>query len=251
MPRLNNAAALAVLAGVLALWQCASAFLDISPLLLPSPVSVAKALATALASSQLWTNIVATLIRSLGGFALGCVAGIPLGLLMGVSPKLMRALSFWVDFLRSVPPIVFLPILVLLLGVSEGARTGVAVYGCGLTMVVNSSSGVVNAPTLRRRLAQFWGFSAWQRFRKVVFWEALPQIFVGARTAASLALVLALVAEMLLGAPSGLGRQISNDHLMLRIPEMYAMIVITGLLGYTINVLLLWLEGQVVHWAGR
>lgn len=88
-------------------------------------------------------------------------------------------------------------------------------------------------------------------FRDVLFFESLPQTFVGLRMAVSLALVVIIVAEMFIGSMDGMGHRIIDAQQVFDLQQMYASILMTGGVGYGFNLLFIALEKWVVHWAGR
>ncbi len=85
----------------------------------------------------------------------------------------------------------------------------------------------------------------------VLIWESLPQTFVGLRSAASLSLVVIVVTEMFIGTNMGLGRKIIDAQLTYEITTMYAVILLTGIIGYTFNMFFLSVEKKVLHWTKR
>jgi ABC-type nitrate/sulfonate/bicarbonate transport system permease component len=93
-----------------------------------------------------------------------------------------------------------------------------------------------------------FGATKWQIFRWAVVPDALPHIAAGIRVCASLSLVLVIVTEMFLGASSGLGRVIYDAYLAYRIPEMYVVIILLGLLGFALNKLCVLLERGTTFW---
>ena len=95
------------------------------------------------------------------------------------------------------------------------------------------------------------GASRWQTFRDVLLWESLQPSFVGLRSAVSMALVIVIVAEMFIGADSGLGNRIINSQQVMNVKDMYASILAAGALGYALNILFLVAERKIVHWSGR
>jgi ABC-type nitrate/sulfonate/bicarbonate transport system permease component len=224
----------------------------VSPIILPNPLSVGGALVSLLVSERsLWPHIGLTVYRTLLSFTLAFMLGVPLGLFMGYIPVIYRTFEFLVDFFRSIPPIALFPLFLLVLGFGELSKLGVSFYGCSLVIIISSVYGVLNAPALRRTVGKVYGFSRWQIFWKIVLPDALPQVFVGMRTALSLALVLTMVVEMFFGSNNGLGKKIYDYHLLFDIPEMYAVIIITGAIGYLLNQGFLFLEKHIIHWADK
>jgi len=165
--------------------------------------------------------------------------------------RIYKTFEFIVDFFRSIPPIALFPLFMLFLGIGELSKLGVPFYGCVLVIIINSMYGVVNSSDLRRLVGKVYGFNKRQIFTKIVFPDALPQIFVGLRTAISLALVLTIVVEMFIGSENGLGKKIYDYHLLFDTPEMYAAIIITGIIGFTLNKGFIKIEQKIVHWKGK
>ena len=97
-------------------------------------------------------------------------------------------------------------------------------------------------------VARSFKATGWQIFSNVALPEALPEIVVGLRTGVSIALIVILMTEMFLGTQMGLGQMIYNAHLMYDIPTMYVGILVTGALGYGLNLVLLFIERRVIHW---
>jgi NitT/TauT family transport system permease protein len=222
----------------------------VSPLILPPPGDVLIAAVGLLAPhGGLWTEVGATAGRTLVALAISCAVGVPLGLVMGYLPRVYSSLEFLVDFFRSIPPIVLFPLFLITLGLGEPSKVGVAVYGCTLVLIVNSAYGVLNAPRIRRTVGTAFGFSRYGIFAHIVLPDALPQVAAGIRTALSLALVLTVVVEMMLGSTSGIGKAVYEYHLAFATDKMYATIIVAGLLGYGLNKGWLLLERKLVHWA--
>jgi ABC-type nitrate/sulfonate/bicarbonate transport system permease component len=235
---------------LLTTWLILTSLGIISPIILPNPLSVGSALVSLLISEgSLWPHLGLTVYRTLLSFAIAFILGAPFGLFMGYIPVIYKMFEFLVDFFRSIPPIALFPLFLLFLGFGELSKLGVPLYGCSLVIIVSSVYGVLNAPTLRRTVGKVYGFNRWQVFWKIVVPDALPQVFVGMRTALSLALVLTIVVEMFFGSNNGLGKKIYDYHLLFDTPEMYAVIILTGAIGYLLNQGFIFLEKRIVHWA--
>lgn len=235
---------------ILIIWSIVAGFELVSPILLPTPWRVIAAFSEVLFGKEqnILFDIGLTFYRTLVSFAISSMIGVPLGLMMGYNSKVFKAFEFTVDFFRSIPPIALFPLFILLLGIGEPAKLGVPIYGCTLVIIVNSIYGVLNASKLRRRIGQVFGFSKSKIFYKIVFPDSLPQVFAGMRIALSLSLVLTIVVEMTIGSNNGLGKKIYDFHLLFDTSEMYASILITGVLGYLLNKGFIKIERKIVHW---
>ena len=130
-------------------------------------------------------------------------------------------------------------------------KSAIAAFAAWLVILFNVAYGVMNARRTRVLAARIMGASGPRIMRDVLVWESLQPSFVGLRSAVSMALVIVIVAEMFIGADSGLGNRIINSQQVLNVKSMYASILAAGALGYALNVLFLVAEKRIVHWSGR
>ena len=243
---------IAVVVVLLAFWHAASALHWVNPLFLPTPVEVAETLWTQVfVTGEILPDVFATLWRFLSGYAIAVVLGITLGVLMGYSRRIYSMFEFLVDFFRSIPATALFPLFLLFFGIGDEAKIAVVVWSATLIILVNTMYGVRHGSKLRLLVAQTMKTGRWMLFRKVIIPDALPHIFAGLRIALSLGLIVVIVTEMFIGTTVGLGRRIIDAQLVYRVPEMYAAIILTGILGYVLNRLFLWYERKTIHWSGR
>ena len=236
---------------VVAVWAVVSALSLVDTLFLATPWDVAATLLKLSLSGRLFVDLAYTLGRALLGFCLSVLIGVPLGLLLGWSKTLREWLEVPLEFSRSVPAPAIFPLLLILLGVGDLAKIAGIVFACLFPIMVQTAYGVINGNRARILLVQRMGFSPARVMMKVVGPEALPYIFVGLRNALSLSLIAAVVVEMLMAGRVGLGYSIFDAYQTFRIPEMYAYIVVTGLLGWLLNRLFIAWEKRLLHWVGR
>lgn len=223
----------------------------IKPILLPAPADTVSTLITGLAGGPLLSDFAVTVWRTLQAFLIAAVVGVPLGVLLGSNEKAYRSVEFLIDFFRSTPSSALIPLFLMIFGTSDVNKVAIAAFGALLIVVFNSAYGVINARKQRVMAAKVMGATRWQTFRDVLVWESLQPSFVGLRSAVSMALVIVIVAEMFIGADSGLGNRIINSQQVLNVKAMYASILAAGALGYVLNILFLLAERRIVHWSGR
>lgn len=223
----------------------------IKPILLPPPIDALGALIGGLAGGPLMMDFVVTVWRTVQAFLIAAVLGMPLGVLLGSNEKAYRSVEFLIDFFRSTPSSALIPLFLMIFGVSDINKVAIAAFGALLIVVFNSAYGVINARKQRVMAAKVMGATRWQVFKDVLIWESLQPSFVGLRSAVSMALVIVIVAEMFIGADSGLGNRIINSQQVMNVKDMYASILAAGALGYALNVLFLLIERKIVHWSGR
>jgi ABC-type nitrate/sulfonate/bicarbonate transport system permease component len=233
------------------IWWAAFELKLVSPRLLPSPVGTVQSLVQSIADGSMLVDFGYTVTRTFYAFAIASLLGIPLGIVAGADARIYASLEFLVDFFRSTPATAMFPLFLLIFGLGDVSKVAVAAFAAFLIVFFNVAYGVMNARQTRMLAAKVMGASRAQVFRDVLFYEALPQTFIGLRTAVSLALVVIIVAEMFIGSDNGLGHRIIDMQIVFNLKQMYATILMTGVLGYGLNLLFLLTERKLVHWAGR
>ena len=236
---------------LLAAWWLAFDAQWVSHKLLPSPWATVQSLWQSVLSGSIAKDFLSTLNRTLSAFAMAAVAGIPVGIVLGANQKIYRSIEFLVDFFRSTPATAMFPLFLLIFGIGDFAKIAVAAFAAWLVVVFNVAYGVMNARQTRILAARVMGASSLRVFRDVMFFESLPQTFVGLRMAASVALVVIIVAEMFIGSSDGLGRRIIDSQQVFDLQQMYASIIASGIMGYGMNVFFLGIEKWLVHWSGK
>ncbi len=236
---------------LLLVWDLVVRFGLVKAILLPPPIDTVSALLSGLAGGPLLTDFGVTLWRTVQAFLIASAVGVPLGIVLGSNEKAYRSVEFLIDFFRSTPSSALIPLFMMIFGISDINKVAIAAFGAFLIVVFNSAYGVMNARKQRVMAAKVMGASRWQVFKDVLVWESLQPTFVGLRSAVSMALVIVIVAEMFIGADSGLGNRIINAQQVMRVKDMYAAILSAGVMGYALNVLFLVSEKKIVHWSGR
>jgi NitT/TauT family transport system permease protein len=214
---------------------------------LPPFSKVAQAWWRLLVDGQLWTNLEASLVRSLAGLALATLVAIPLGVLIGWYPLVAELLNPLLELLRNTAALALLPVFVLLLGLGESSKISLVMFACAWPILLNTIAGVRGVDPLLVKSARSLGFTPFQLFRKVVLPAALPTVFTGIRLAGA-ASILVLVAAEMTGAKAGLGYMINADQYNFEIPQMYAGILTISLLGLVVNQALVTLEHRFSRW---
>ena len=234
---------------VLGFWFTMTNSESISPLLLPSPVAVATKLWEITSTGNVLADMGATVYRTLAGFICAALFGIPFGLLAGYARRVYYSIEFVVDFFRSMPSPVLVPVAMLFFGLGDASKIAIITFTCSLINLINAMYGVTHCRQTRIMVAKTMKATPMQTFTHVVFPDALPRVFGGLRVTLSLALIIAVVTEMFTGTQTGLGRRIYDAHDTYRIAEMYACIVLIGLIGYVANKAFVLIEKKYVHWS--
>jgi ABC-type nitrate/sulfonate/bicarbonate transport system permease component len=232
-------------------WWIAAYGQWVSPRLLPDPVSTLAVLSSSVLDGSIVNDFAGTLGRTLAAFAVAALLGVPMGIAIGSNVRIYRSLEFAIDFFRSTPATAMFPLFLLIFGIGEESKIGVAAFSAWLVIFFNVAYGVMNARPTRILAARVMGASRIRIFKDVMFFESLPQTFVGLRLGVSYALVVIIVAEMFIGASSGMGRRIIDAQQIFDLKQMYASIIATGCLGYGLNLFFLSIERTFVKWSGK
>ncbi len=232
-------------------WWAAAYGEWISPRLLPDPVSTIETLIKSVFDGSIGGDFFGTTTRTLMSFVIAAILGVPVGIVLGSDKRIYGALEFAIDFFRSTPATAMFPLFLLVFGIGEESKIAVAAFSAWLVIVFNVAYGVMNARPTRILAAKVMGASRSRIFRDVMFFESLPQTFVGLRLGVSYALVVIIVAEMFIGATNGMGRRIIDAQQIFDLRDMYASIIATGCLGYGLNALFLSIERSFLSWSGK
>jgi ABC-type nitrate/sulfonate/bicarbonate transport system permease component len=234
-----------ILVMVLMVWELASRLER--PEFVLSPLEIAGHLVEALVSGDLLVHVGASLARSLPGFLLGSLVGVLLGLLAGIARSLDQLLSPVVFLTYPVPKIVFLPIIMLWMGIGDASKIAVIALACFYPCFINAYYGARATSTIMVWASLNMGARPAQVFQKVVIPSALPLIFAGLRVSLALSFILLFSAEMI-NARSGLGFLVRQAETSLRFDLMYVAIVAVAALGYASDQLLLLLRRRLLAW---
>jgi NitT/TauT family transport system permease protein len=236
---------------LIALWQLMISAHWVKAVLLPPPGATLLHLVDVFSSGAIFVDLGSTVYRTLASFAIAVAVGVPLGVMLGSAEGAYRSVEFLIDFFRSTPSSALIPLFLLIFGITDINKIAIASFGSMLIVLFNSAYGVMNAKKTRVMAAQIMGVSKWHVFKDVMLMESLPQTFVGLRSAVSMALVIVIVAEMFIGSETGLGHRIIDAQQVFNVKEMYCSILVTGALGYGLNLLFLLVEKRLIHWSGK
>ncbi|TLS44667.1 ABC transporter permease [Streptomyces montanus] len=243
----NAALGAAGLAGFLALWEAVPRLGVVSEDYFPPVSRVAGALVTELGDQAFWTALGDTLTGWALGLAIAVTAGILAGVVISIVPLLREATASTIEFLRPIPSVALIPLAVLLYGSELRSVLLLVVYASFWQVLIQVLYGVRDVDPVAEETARSYGLGTWARVRHVLWPTALPYVMTGVRLAAAVALILAVTAELVIGAP-GLGARIMVAQTSQAVPEMYALVVVTGVLGLLINVGARTVERRALAW---
>ena len=229
-------AAVLIAAGLLlplALWLLLAVAGGVDPVFLPGPGKVLERLATWYGDG-LWGDIGISTMRVVAGWALSAVIALPLGLLVGSFRSMQALLEPLTDFIRYMPAVAFVPLVMVWIGIDEGAKIAVIFIGTFFQMVLMVAEDVRRVPMAQIEAAQTMGATRRELIEQVIIPSAKPALLDTLRVTMGWAWTYLVVAE-LVAANSGLGYAILKAQRFLQTDKIFAGILLIGLLGLLID----------------
>lgn len=251
----SRAISAATVAALVALWWLATHRDWVPPLFLPAPEAVLRAFGDAWRGNiqggePLWKHLQWSAIRVFGAFALAVVTAVPVGIAMGVSRVARGVFDPPIEFYRPLPPLAYLPLIVIWLGIDEASKVLLIYLACFAPIALAAKAGVRSASVEQINAALSLGASRWQLVRHVIVPAALPEILVGLRIAIGFGWTTLVAAEMV-AATVGLGQMVLNASNFLRTDVVVMGILAIGLVAWGFDWWMRWLEQRFVPWKGR
>ncbi len=213
----------------------------------PPTSEILSTLAEQFGRAEFWEATLDTVSTWLLGLAIAVAAGVAVGVLIGSVPVLRAATASTIEFLRPIPSVALIPLVVVLYGSTPSATIVLVVYAAFWQVLIQVLAGVADIDPVASDTARSYHLDRWARIRYLVWPTALPYVVTGVRLAATVALILTITGELVIGSP-GLGREIANARSSGAVPTMYALIVVTGLLGVAANVVARAAERKALAW---
>lgn len=237
-------------AGVLAFllaWQVAPALGVVNGRYLPPASEVLTALGGMALDLHYWRTIGNTLVTWAIGLSIAGVSAIVLGTVIGLVPVLRRYTRSTVEFLRPIPSVAIIPLAILMFGLDRDASLVIVVYATFWQIFIQVLYGVADVDPVARDTQRSFGLGPLTRFRHLVLPTALPYIMTGVRLGATVALILTVTGELLIGA-DGIGRLLVQRSTAGDYAGVYALVVTAGVLALVINLLVRVIERRVLAW---
>jgi ABC-type nitrate/sulfonate/bicarbonate transport system permease component len=232
---------------LLGLWETLPALGIVPGRYFPPLHQVLAAMGENLVDGQFWAAVSHTVQSWFIGLVVAFVAASLVGLLLGSVPVLWRYADSTIEFLRPIPSVALIPLAVLVFGIDMKSALLLIVYAAFWQILIQILYGVKDVDPVALDTARVFGLSRWSQIRYVSWPTALPYAITGFRLGASVALVLAVTAELVIGNP-GIGHEIALAESAVALPEMYSLVITAGVLGVLINVLTRLVERRALHW---
>ncbi|WP_246775684.1 ABC transporter permease subunit [Methylobacterium aquaticum] len=245
---------LATIAVAFVAWLAATQTGLIKPLFLPRPASVLGAFSDALDGridgAPLVEHVMTSLMRVVGAFVLAALVGIPVGLATGLSPSLRAILDPFIEFYRPLPPLAYLPLVIIWFGIGETSKILLIFLACFAPVALAARAGVSAASLDQVNAARALGASRAQVVRHVILPAALPDILVGLRIGMGVGWTTLVAAEMV-AASTGIGQMVLNASNFLRTDIVVMGILVIGALAAAFEFGMRRLERRLAPWKGK
>ena len=238
-----------------ALWWVATHYGWIKDLFLPQPERIITSFADAWrgdiqGGKPLSEHVGWSLYRVFAAFLLACVTAVPVGIAMGVSRIARGIFDPPLEFYRPLPPLAYLPLIVIWFGIEETAKVVLIYLACFAPLAMAARAGVRSVTLEQINAAYSMGASKWQVIRHVIIPAAMPEILTGMRIAIGFGWTTLVAAEMV-AATAGLGQMVLNASNFLRTDVVIMGIVVIGVVAYLFDLLMRQIERAHVPWKGR
>lgn len=228
--------------------------LQMEPVWLPPPEAVVDRLIEIAGEGYqnftLWEHLGWSLLRVVVGFLLGAIVGIPLGYAMGLSDWFRGWFDPIVEFMRPVPPLALIPLVIIWAGIGEAGKIILLFLASLWIMTIAARAGVSGVKITKVHAAYSLGASKWQIMRYVIAPNSLPEIFTGARVAMGVCWGTVVAAE-LVAAEKGAGMMIMVASRFQLTDIVIMGIILIGAIGYAIDILMRMSEDYLVPWKGK
>lgn len=233
---------------LLGIWESLSRSELINPIYWPAPTSLWGTFIEMLTEDDLLGDIWLSTVRILGGFALGAIPGVILGLAMGLFWPIRVFLMPLAAALYAIPKIAILPLVMIVFGIGETSKFVIVALSIFFLVVLNTMSGVLEIDRTFRDVARNLGASRLELFTTVALPGALPSIFTGLRLAMGFALIVIVGTEFLTVSQGGIGAMIWQSWTILSVKKMMVGLIITGIMGWLLSLLVNVCERLFMPW---
>ncbi len=219
---------------VIAAWEGACKFFDISPLVLPAPSAVAARLVTLMVSGMIWPHLWATLVEVVSGFLLGVFAGLAIGAMVSLIPIIERLVYPYLVALQTLPKVAIAPLFIIWFGYGLASKIVITALVCFFPVLVSVIAGFHSTDKDQLDMMKAFGATKWQTLVRLRIPSALVLIFAGLEIAAVLAVIGAIVGEFV-GAQVGLGYLIVSLNFSLDVPGVFAVLIFLSIIGLAMH----------------
>ena len=237
-----------VLAGLAVAWQLLAVLANDPVSWPPFTEVVARLWSAWVTDPSAWTDAIApSVARLLAGWAGAVAVGVTVGTVLGLSATARDYLGPAISFLRAIPPPALLPLFIVLLGIGDGMKAAVIGFGAVWPILLNTADGVASVEPLQLDTARAYRIGFRDELLRIVLPAAAPKIFAGLRISLSIAVILMVISEMI-ATVDGVGFALVQAQRSFRTLDVWAAILVLGIIGFALNAALAAVEGRALRW---
>lgn len=198
-------------------------------------------------SDHLTNDVLPSLRRLAMGYSVAVVGSVVLGFILGLSRRLRFAFLPVMAFVRAIPPVALLPVFLVVFGVGDTMRISIIVFVCLWPILLNTMDGLGELDATMMDATRSYQIRGRDRVFRVLLPAISPRVLAGMRTSLSLA-VLLLVSSEMIASSNGIGFFLFQSQQAFKLDEMWAAVILLGLLGYVMNLAFSFVERRLLHW---
>lgn len=232
---------------IIVVWIVMGSMGQLNPVIMPSPGKVCSTVMSLIASGELWANLAVSVFRVLQGYLLAAVLGIVLGILIGLSHHLDRLTALLIQLIKPIPPIAWIPLVILWFGIGESGKIFLIFLGGFFTILINVIDGIRQTDVKLIEVSKSMETPFLKHIFMMVIPSAAPNIFTGLRTGLSSCWMCVVAAE-LVSSTTGLGYLIMNARQFGKTDVVIVGMLTIGIVGKIMDSLLRLAEKSVIRW---
>lgn len=232
---------------IVAVWQILEIIGVINPVTLPAPDTIVKKFISLLLNGKLLNHLLISVVRVLKGYLMAAMAGIVLGVIFGLSERLKRMTDLIIQIVKPIPPIAWIPLVILWFGIGEGSKVFLIFLGGFFTILINVIDGIQQTDQKLIEVSNVMETPRLKYVFQLVIPSAMPNIFTGLRVGLS-ACWMCVVAAELVASSTGLGYMIMNARQFCQTDVVIVGMITIGITGKLMDSLIRFIEKRVVIW---
>ena len=244
---LNALPSIAFIATLLGILEVAARYGYVDKSFVPPPSAVFARTAEIIYTGKVVQPLWDTVLLLMTGYAIGCMAAVVLGILMGNYRALYNLFEPLTELIRPIPKAALLPALILFLGLGATMKITVVALAAFFPVLINTIQGVRAVDPVLTDMARTYGHSTTAILRRILLPASAPYILSGMRISLGISLIVVIIAEMLSGS-GGLGDVILHGQRMFLVVDSYAWLIVVAILGFAINAVFRWVETRSTFW---
>ncbi|WP_407398034.1 ABC transporter permease [Anaerovibrio sp.] len=238
---------LALIISIISVWTIMSNRGHLNTIILPAPNSILETIVELVADGALFTNMFISVSRVLQGYLLAAFLGISLGILIGLSKHLDRVTELIIQMIKPIPPIAWIPLVILWFGIGESGKVFLIFLGGFFTILINVVDGIHQTDPKLVEVSRSMETPFWKHISLMVIPGAAPNIFTGLRTGLSSCWMCVVAAE-LVSSTTGLGYLIMDARQFGQTDVVIVGMLTIGIVGKIMDSLLRFAEKKTLRW---